>query len=168
MKNSTFDKVANAVLSRLSKNWKLVVIVSSVILVAVLSFSVAYYLGKEDDFGLYLDKDVYVVGENAIMTVWNDSPYTITYDYNYKFQKEIDGKWENITYRELEDSTINITGTGVEAIVHTGEERTEVIDISKLDAGKYVFIQEIKQHKPQETPSYFVHTFIEEFEIRQN
>ena len=168
MNDSTFDKVANTVIIGISKKWKLDVIVSGIIFVIVLSFSVAHYLGKEDDFGLHLDKDVYVVGEKAIMTVWNDSPYTITYDYNYRFQKEIDGKYENITYRELENSTNNSTSTGVEAVVHTGEERTEVIDISKLGIGNYVFIQEIKQHRPQEAPSPVIHTFVEEFEIKQN
>ena len=157
---------------------KLIIILSSIIIVAVFLFGASNFLDKEEYFGVYLDKDVYTIGEMAIMTVWNDSPYTVTYDYNYRFQIEIDGEWKNITANGIENYTINnsginaeeinSTGMGVEAFVRSGDERIEVIDISKLEIGYYVFIQEVKQHKPQETPSVIVHTFTEEFEIKEN
>jgi hypothetical protein len=174
------DRMVNTAIGRRTINRRLVVFISSIILVVILLFSFSRLLGKEDNFGLYLDKDVYVVGERAILKVWNDSPYTITYGYNYRFQVEIDGEWINIT--NIGNYVINSTGVGdeakstghgVEAVILSGEERTEVIDISKLDVGHYVFIQEVKQHKPKipflvDDVSIIVHTFIKEFEIKQN
>ncbi len=160
--------MVNLVFTKISFNGKIVAIISSIILVVVFYVSVSSFWGKEDNFGLYLDKDVYIVGERVIMTVWNDSPYTITYGYDYRFQIEIDGEWVNITDDVFQNNALNSTGMGVEAVVHSSERRAEVIDISKLNVGNYVFIQEIRQHKPQKVPPEVVHTFIEEFEIKQN
>ena len=135
-------------------------------IVGVILLTLAYYHSKEDMFGVYLDKDVYKVGEKAVMTVWNDSPYTITYGYDYgndyRFQRKIGSEWVEI--HKDEETSIYETYDAAEAIVRSSSRRNEVINISWLEAGDYLFIQIIKQHKNQ----VVTHTFYEEFTIIEN
>ena len=145
---------------------KRIATISILVIVGVILLSQTYYHSKEDMFGVYIDKDVYKVGEKAVMTVWNESPYPITYGYDYgydyRFQRKIEDEWVEI---HIDDETrIDETYDAAEAIVRSSSRRNEVINISWLEAGDYMFIQEVNQHKNQ----VVTHTFYEEFEIIEN
>jgi len=139
--------------------------ISILFIVGVMLLTLAYYRSKEDMFGVYLDKDVYMVGEKAVMTVWNDSPYIISYGYyygfDYRFQRRIGDEWVEVHKDEKTsvDEAVNVAN----AIVRSSERRSEVINISWLEAGDYMFIQKINQHKDQ----VVIHTFYEEFKIME-
>lgn len=145
---------------------KHIAIISILFIVGVMLLTLAYYHSKENMFGVYLNKDTYTVGEKAVMTVWNDSPYAITYGYDYgndySFQRRIGDEWVEV--HKDEETSIYETYDAAEAIVRSQDRRYEVINISWLEAGDYMFIQKIKQHKNQ----VVTNTFYEEFTIREN
>ncbi len=140
--------------------------ISILLVVMAITLTLAYYHSKENMFGVYLDKDVYKVGEKAVMTVWNESPYPITYGYDYghdyRFQRKMGDEWVEV--HKDEETSIYETYDAAEAIVRSSSHRNEVINISWLEAGDYMFIQVVKQHKDQ----VVTHTFYEEFEIMEN
>ena len=142
---------------------KHIAIISIFFVVEAINLTMVYYHRKENMFGIYLNKDVYTVGDKAIMTVWNDSPYTITYGYDYgndyRFKRKIGDEWVGV--HKDEKTSIYETYMSAEAIVLRQGHRNEVINISWLEAGDYMFIQKIKQHKNQ----VVTHTFYEEFTI---
>jgi len=145
---------------------KHIVTISILFIVGVTILTLAYYQSKEDMFGVYLDKDVYTVGEKAVMTVWNESPYIISYGYeygfDYRFQRKMGDEWVEVHKDEKTsiDEAVNVAS----AIVRSSERRSEVINISWLEAGDYMFIQRVNQHKDQ----VVIHTFYEKFKIIEN
>ena len=140
--------------------------ISILLVVMAITFTLVYYHRKENMFGVYLNKDVYTVGDRAIMTVWNDSPYTITcgYDYgnDYRFKRKTGDEWVEV--HKDDETSIDEAVVVAEAIVRSSERRSEVINISWLEAGDYKFIQNVKQHRNQ----VVTHTFYEEFKIVEN
>jgi len=140
--------------------------ISILFIVGLILLTLAYYNSKENMFGVYLNKDVYKVGEKAVMTVWNESPYIISYGYyygfDYRFQRKIGDEWVEI--HKDKETSIDEAVVVAEAIVRSSERRSEVINISWLEAGDYMFIQNVNQHKNQ----VLIHTFYEEFKIIEN
>jgi len=93
---------------------------------------------QEYDVRVFLDKDEYHTGEEAILKITNRGKREITFGMSYRFMKKTNDTWVEVPALGPKEAW-----TAALLILPPRRSYTQVVDLSRLEVGDYVLLKEI-------------------------